>query len=378
MKAIIPYLKHMAEKEGSDMYFTTGALPSVKIDGKMTALSKTRLAPGSVKKIAYEVMNEDQQMTFELSLSINFAVSLENVGRFRFNVFQQKGDVSIVIRYIKSNIPDFKTLGLPKVLGSLMKEKKGLILIVGSTGSGKSTTMASMIDYRNKTEKGHILTVEDPMEYVFEHKLSIINQREIGLDAHTYDDALVEALREAPDVIMIGEIRDRLAMQSCIAFSDTGHLCLSTLHAVNAHQALDRIINMFPAEAKNQILMDLSLNLKAIISQRLVDAKKGKRVAAVEVMINSPYISKLILKGRVHEIKDAMTKSGEAGMITFDQSLFSLFKSGKIELNTALDNADSRSDLEWKMNFGGGSSDLNAVSSKNDETLEFPVGVDDL
>ncbi len=379
MKLILPYLKHMAQKQGSDMYFTTGAVPSLKVDGELVPLSKKRLEPGVTEKIAYQAMNDEQISEFEINLEMNFAVALDGIGRFRFNVFRQRGEISIVIRYIKDDVPDFDMLGLPHVLGDLMQEKKGLVLVVGATGSGKSTTMSSMLDYRNATQAGHILTVEDPIEYVFEHKKSIVNQREVGLDTLSYENALREALREAPDVIMIGELRDRQTTEAAISFADTGHLCLSTLHSINANQALDRIINMFPSEGQNQILLDLALNLKAIISQRLLPSKKGGRVAAIEIMINTPYISDLIRNSRIHEIKEAMAKGAHGGMQTFDQSLFTLFKQNKIDLPTALDNADSRSDLEWKINFGGGASDLSAAaSSKNNETLEFPSKIDRL
>jgi twitching motility protein PilU len=260
----------------------------------------------------------------------------------------------MVIRFIKSKIPKIDELALPQVLKSLVNEKNGLILMVGATGSGKSTTLAAMIDHRNSTAPGHILTIEDPIEFVYEHNKCIVGQREIGLDTHSYENALREAMREAPDVILIGEIRDLETMEAGITYADTGHLCLSTLHAVNANQALDRIINLFPPEQKNQILMDLSLNLRAIISQRLVPAKNGGRVAAVEVMINTPYISELIRKGEMGGIKEIMEKSGKSGMQTFDQSLFGLFKAGRIELQDALSYADSRTNLEWKINFGGG------------------------
>jgi len=359
MSSLDTYLKHMAEKNASDLYFTTGAPPSMKVEGETHPISKKRLEPGTAKAIAYEIMDERQQRDFEERLEMNLGLTVQGVGRYRVNIYRQRGEVAMVIRYIKANVPDIKTLSLPDVLGSLIGEKKGLILIVGSTGSGKSTTLASMLDHRNASKTGHILTIEDPIEYVFEHKRSIIGQREVGLDTLSYENALREAMREAPDVIMIGEVRDRRTMEAAISYADTGHLCLSTLHAVNAYQALDRIINMFPPDAKNQILMDMSLNLRGIISQRLVPGKKGLRVPAGEIMWGGGYISELIREGEIHKIKDAMARGSKEGMQTFDQSLFELFKTNKVELNTALDYADSRSDLEWKINFGGGVGEIN-------------------
>ena len=335
MGSLDPYLKHMADKNASDLYFTTGAPPSIKVDGTTYPASKQRLAPGQVRSLAYEIMAEEQQQDFERQLEMNLGLTVDGIGRYRVNVYMQRGEVSMVIRYIKANIPDIKTLSLPPILGKIINEKKGLILLVGSTGSGKSTSLASMIDHRNATSTGHILTIEDPIEYVFEHKQSIIGQREVGLDTHSYENALREAMREAPDVIMIGEVRDRRTMEAAISYADTGHLCLTTLHAVNAYQALDRVINMFPPDAKNQILMDLSLNLKGIVSQRLIPAKRGSRVPAVEVMLNGPYISELIRDGRIHEIKDVMAKAAKDGMQTFDQSLFELFKTNKVDLNVS-------------------------------------------
>ncbi len=363
MSSLDTYLKHMADKNASDLYFTTGAPPSIKVEGETHPISKKRLEPGTVKAIAYEIMDENQQRDFEERLEMNLGLTVEGVGRYRVNIYRQRGEVAMVIRYIKANVPDIKTLNLPNVLGDMIGEKKGLILVVGSTGSGKSTSLASMLDHRNASRTGHILTIEDPIEYVFEHKRSIIGQREVGLDTLSYENALREAMREAPDVIMIGEVRDRRTMEAAIAYADTGHLCLSTLHAVNAYQALDRIINMFPPDAKNQILMDLSLNLRGIISQRLVPGKKGLRVPAVEIMLGGGYISELIRDGEIHKIKDAMARGSKEGMQTFDQSLFELFKSNKVELNTALDFADSRSDLEWKINFGGGVGEINRAQS---------------
>ncbi|MEM7207981.1 MAG: PilT/PilU family type 4a pilus ATPase [Pseudomonadota bacterium] len=367
MGAIDPFLNHMAEKNASDLYFTTGAPPSVKIDGVTRPITRSLLKPGAIKEIAYEIMSEEQRSRFERYLEMNLGLT-RNTGRFRVNIYYQRGEVSMVVRYIKSSIPAIADLGLPKVLEDIVMLKQGLILVVGSTGSGKSTSLASMLQSRNSRKTGHILTVEDPIEYLFTHDQSIIGQREVGLDTLSYENALREAMREAPDVIMIGEVRDRRTMEAAISYADTGHLCLSTLHAVNAYQALDRIINMFPPDAKNQVLMDLSLNLNAIVSQRLVHGKTGTRHPAVEVMIRSPYIAELIRRGDIHEIKDMMAKGARDGMQTFDQSLYELYKANKIELETALENADSRGDLEWQINFGGGAGKL----SMEEENLKMP------
>lgn len=370
MSAIDPYLKLMSEKEGSDLFFTTGAPPSMKVQGVMKPISKSRLEPGMVKKLAYSLLNDRQVEDFEDNLEMNLGISRAGMGRFRVNIYMQRGEVSMVIRYIKSKIPDMQQLGLPMVLKDIVMEKNGLVIMVGSTGSGKSTTLAAMIEYRNESAPGHILTIEDPIEFVYEHKLSIVGQREIGLDTHSYQNALREAMREAPNVIMIGEVRDLETMEAAITYADTGHLCLTTLHAVNANQALDRIINLFPPEQKNQILMDLSLNLKAIISQRLVPAIEGGRVAAVEVMINTPFISELIRKGQMSDIKEAMEKGGKGGMQTFDQSLYALNKEGIISKQDALSHADSRTNLEWRMNFGGGIDDTNVHKKPDTQQIE--------
>lgn len=365
---IDPYLRLMAQKGASDMFFTTGAPISIKVEGDFKAVSKTPLEPGMAKRISYALMGEEKTREFEDTKEMNLGVSVVGLGRFRVNVYIQRGEVSMVIRYIKSEIPTIEALQLPPVLKDLVMHNNGLILLVGATGSGKSTSMASMIDYRNINRVGHILTVEDPIEYVFQHKKSIVGQREVGLDTWSYDNALREAMREAPDMIMVGEVRERSTMEACIGFADTGHLSLSTLHAVNANQALDRIVNMFPPDAKKQILMDLSMNLRGIVSQRLVSAKSGKRIPAVEVLINTPYISELIKKGEIGEIKEVMEKGGSVGMQTFDQSLFELYKSDAITLQNALANADSRGDLEWRINFGGGFKALKKEADK----LQFP------
>lgn len=349
-----PYLKLMAERGGSDIFFTTGAPVSMNIEGKMHSIGKTPLEPGMTKEIAYSVMDENQKMGFEATMEMNLGMSLKNIGRFRINIYTQRGEVSMVIRYIKSDIPTLDELKLPEKLKELVSHRKGLVLVVGATGSGKSTSLASMIQYRSQAMPGHILTIEDPIEFTFNHNKSIVGQREVGLDTLSYENALREAMREAPDVIMIGEVRDRETMEAAIQYADTGHLCLSTLHSVNANQTLDRILSFFPPDSRNQILMDLSLNLQAIVSQRLVTGLKGKRVAAIEILVNSPYISELIRKGDFHEIKAIMEKGEADGMQTFDQALYQLFQEGQIDIQTALSYADSRSNLEWKINFGGG------------------------
>jgi twitching motility protein PilU len=288
----------------------------------------------------------------------------------------QRGEVSMVIRYIRADIPTIDDLGLPDVYKTMIMRKKGLILVVGATGMGKSTSLASMLDHRNMTETGHILTIEDPIEFMFRHKKCIVGQREVGLDTLSFDNALREAMREAPDVIMIGEARERDTMESALRYADTGHLCLTTLHATNANQTLDRLLNFFPSDAHNQILMDLSLNLNCILAQRLIKTEAGKRVPAVEVLVNTPYISKLIRQGDFHEIKAVMSKGGDEGMNTFDQSLFELYKTRKIDLQSALANADSSTDLEWKINFGGGLKELHAKDEKL-EDLQLPSRSDD-
>ena len=370
-----PYLKLMAEKGGSDLFFTTGAPISMNIEGVMRPVGKSKMMPGAVKELAYSVMDDQQQMGFEATMEMNMGLSLPGLGRFRVNVYTQRGEVSMVIRHIKADVPTIEQLNLPVKLKDLMLKRKGLILVVGSTGSGKSTTLASMIDYRSEAMPGHILTIEDPIEFMFHHKKSIVGQREVGLDTLSYENALREAMREAPNVIMIGEVRDRETMEAAIQYADTGHLCLTTLHAVNANQTLDRILSFFPTDARNQILMDMSMNLQAIISQRLVVGMNGKRVAAIEILINTPYISELIRKGEFHEIKEIMEKGEAEGMQTFDQSLYSLFKEGRIDLKTAISNADSRSNLEWKINFGGGveaSADGKDDQSSKDSADDLP------
>ena len=352
------FLKLMAEKGASDMFLTTGAPVNIKVEGKLYPLGNTGLPGGMVKKIAYSLMDEGLVPAFERDLEANMAIAVKDAGRFRVNVFKQRGEVGMVIRAIKSELPSIDALKLPEVLKDVIMAPRGLVLVVGATGSGKSTSLAAMLDYRNTNSSGHILTIEDPIEFLHRHKRSIVNQREVGLDTHTYANALKNAMREAPDVILIGEIRDVDTMEAAIAFSETGHLCLATLHSNNADQTLDRILNFFPEAAHKNVLMNLSLNLKAVISQRLVIGKDGKRLPAVEILINTPMIRDLMRRGQVHEIKEAMDRSLEEGMQTFDQALYKLYKDGKVELEEALNKADSRDGLSLKIRLAeGGSGD---------------------
>jgi len=350
------FLKLMTEKSASDMFLTTGAPVNIKVEGKLYPLGNTGLPSGMVKRIAYSLMDEGQVPVFERELELNMAIAVKDAGRFRVNVFKQRGEVGMVIRAIKSEIPTIEELKLPEVLKQIITEPRGLVLVVGSTGSGKSTTLASMIDHRNSNQNGHILTIEDPIEFLHRHKKSIVNQREVGLDTHGFHTALKNAMREAPDVILIGEILDQATMEAAVAFAETGHLCLATLHSNNADQTLERILNFFPESAHKNILMNLSLNLKAVISQRLVIAKDGKRIPATEVLINTPMIRDLMRRGQTHEIKEAMDKSLEDGMQTFDQALFRLYKEGKCELEEVLRKADSRDGLALKIRLSEGAS----------------------
>ena len=326
----------------------------MKTQGKTSAIAKNAFQIGQVEKLAYSLLNDEQVRDFEINRELNLGFTFNDVGRFRVNIFIQRSEVSMVIRYIKWEIPSIDELGLPQILKSIvMSQNSGMVLVVGSTGSGKSTTLASMIDHRNGIEGGHILTIEDPIEFVFRHNKSIVSQREVGIDTLSYKNALREALREAPEVIMIGEARDAETMKAAINFADTGHLCLTTLHAVNSNQAMDRIMNMFPTDMRDQLLMDLSLNINAIISQRLVPGMHGKLACAVEVMTNTPYIAELMREGHFNEIKEIMEKGEASGMQTFDQSLYDLYKADVITIKSALAYADSSTNLEWKINFGG-------------------------
>jgi twitching motility protein PilU len=364
-KLLESYLKLIVERQGSDLFFITGAPLNMKLQGKTDAIAEEPFETGQVQKLAYSLLSNEQIREFEINLELNLGFTLTSIGQFRVNIFIQRSEVSMVIRYIKWDIPTLDELGLPPVLKEIVMSHSGMVLVTGATGSGKSTTMASMLEYRNGVEGGHILTVEDPIEYVFRHKKSIVSQREVGIDTLSYQNALREALREAPEVIMIGEARDAETMKAAINFADTGHLCITTLHAVNSNQAIDRIINMFPSDRRNQLLMDLSLNLKAVISQRLVPAVDGKLACAVEVMMNSPYIAELLREGNFNEIKGIMAKGDTVGMQTFDQSLYHLYKANKITLKSALAYADSSNNLEWRINFGGEQEDLDSRHNLN-------------
>ena len=347
-------LRLMLSKKASDLFITADFPPAIKVDGKMTPVSNQKLTPQHTKELARSIMNDKQSAEFEASKECNFAISPADIGRFRVSAFIQQGRIGMVLRTITTEIPNFDDLGLPDVLKDVAMTKRGLVVFVGGTGSGKSTSLAAMIGYRNQNSYGHIITIEDPVEYVHPHLNCVLTQREVGVDTDSWQAALKNTLRQAPDVILIGEIRDRETMEYAIAFAETGHLCMSTLHANSANQALDRIINFFPEERRQQLLMDLSLNLKAFVSQRLIPKIGGKgRVAAIEIMLNSPLIADLIFKGEVHEIKEIMAKSNELGMITFDQALFKLYEADLVSYEDALRNADSVNDLRLKIKLHG-------------------------
>ena len=344
----------MVEKKGSDLFITRDFPPAIKIDGKITPVSKTKLTQDNTKALAYAVMNDRQIKEYEATKECNFAIAPTGIGRFRANAFIQQGACGLVLRTIETDVPNLDKLGLPPVMKDIVMTKRGLVIMVGGTGSGKSTSLAAMIDYRNANSYGHIITIEDPIEYVHPHKNCIIMQREVGVDTDDWDIALKNSLRQAPDVIMLGEIRDRETMEFGIAFAETGHLAVATLHANSSNQALDRIINFFPEERRTQLLVDLSLNLRSIISQRLLKKVDGKgRVAAIEVLLNSPLIADLILKGEVHSIKEIMAKSNELGMKTFDQALFDLYEADLIGYDDAIRNADSQNELRLRIKLEG-------------------------
>lgn len=343
------YLEVLAKHDGSDLYLSTGAPPSAKFQGTLKQLSKEPLRPGQIEKMIDQVMDADQKKEFEQEFELNMAISLPAGGRFRLNMFRQRNEVSLVARNIVTDIPRFDDLGLPPILKKVITAKRGLVLFVGGTGSGKSTSLASLIDYRNSTSAGHIITIEDPIEFVHTHKKSIINQREVGVDTKSFQAALKNTLRQAPDVILIGEIRDQETMEHALAFAETGHLAISTLHATNANQALDRIINFFPQERHAQLLQDIGLNMKAIVSQRLIPTIDNKRVAAVEVLLGNKTTQDLIYKGDTDSIKEIMVKSENLGMQTFDAALFKLYQAGRISLEEALKNADSENNLRLRI-----------------------------
>lgn len=364
------WLRTLAEQGGSDLYLSTGAPPCAKFDGMLKPIANSVMAPGQIAGIADEIMDDTQRAEFKRDLEINLAVSISGIGRFRVNIFNQRNEVSLVARYIVTEIPSWQHLGLPEILTQLIMRKRGLILFVGATGSGKSTSLAAMIDYRNANSAGHIVTIEDPVEFVHRHKRSIINQREVGVDTRSWHNALKNTLRQAPDVILIGEIRDRETMEHAISFAETGHLCISTLHANNANQALDRIINFFPEERRSQLLLDLSLNLQAFVSQRLIPNIEGGRSCAVEVLLGSPSVKELILRGEIAGIKEMMEKSEEMGMMTFDKALFDLHQAGRISEEEALRNADSANNLRLRIKLareGGVASAPGGLSLEGDE-----------
>ncbi len=349
-KFINDLLKLMITRGGSDLFLTADFPPAIKVDGKVTKVSPQPLTSQHTMALARSIMNDKQAAEFERTKECNFAIAPGGVGRFRVNAFVQQSQVGLVLRVIPSQLPNIDAMGLPQILKDIVMSKRGLAILVGATGSGKSTTLAAMVDHRNENSQNHIITIEDPVEFVHPHKNSIVTQREVGLDTDGWELALKNTLRQAPDVILMGEIRDRETMEHAVAFAETGHLCLATLHANSSNQALDRIINFFPEERRAQLLMDLSLNLRALVSQRLVPKQEGKgRAAAVEIMLNSPLISDLIFKGEVAEIKEIMKKSRELGMQTFDQALFDLYEGNDITLEDALRNADSLNDLRLQV-----------------------------
>ena len=361
---ITEWLKILSNEGGSDLYLSTGAPPCAKFQGELKPIASESMRPGEIKDIAYEIMDPTQQAEFEKELEMNLAISISGYGRFRVNIFVQRNEVSIVARNIVADIPNWKDLRLPPILTEVVMRKRGLVLFVGATGSGKSTSLAALIDYRNSNSSGHIVTIEDPVEYVHSHKKSIVNQREVGVDTRSWHNALKNTLRQAPDVILIGEIRDRETMEHAIAFAETGHLCISTLHANNANQALDRIINFFPEERRPQLLMDMSLNMQCIVSQRLIPTIDGKRCAAIEILLGTPMIADLVLKGDIDGIKEVMQKSENIGMKTFDTALFELFQEGLITEDEALHNADSPNNVRLKIKFakeGGELDDANPM-----------------
>ncbi len=349
-KFIHDLLRLMVSRGGSDLFLTADFPPAIKVDGKVTRVSPQPLTGQHTMALARAVMNERQAAEFERTKESNFAIAPSSVGRFRVNAFMQQGNVGLVMRTIPRTLPTIDGLGLPPVIKDVAMTKRGLVIMVGATGSGKSTSLAAMIDWRNEHSYGHIITIEDPVEFVHAHKNCIVTQREVGIDTDGWEQALKNTLRQAPDVILMGEIRDRETMEHAVAFAETGHLCITTLHANSANQALDRIINLFPEERRTQLLMDLSLNLKSIVSQRLLPREEGKgRIAAVEILLNTPLISDLIFKGEVAEMKDLMKRSRELGMQTFDQALFDLYEAGHVTLEDALRNADSVNDLRLQV-----------------------------
>jgi twitching motility protein PilU len=359
-------LRLMAEKNASDLFFSTGAPPHMKIEGVSTPMGQSPLPPGAIKEIAYNMMNAEQIAEFESEWESNFAHTVKNIGRFRANVFKQRGEVGIVLRHIKYTIPTMEELNLPSVISRMVMEPTGLLLICGPTGSGKSTTMAAMVDYRNSRQAGHILTIEDPIEFLHRHKMSILDQREIGVDTKNYHNALKNAMREAPDVIMIGEIRDTEAMEYALSFAQTGHLVIATIHGNNIKQAIDRVRNMFPAEARDQTLIELSGILKGVVAQRLLRNQKGVRVPALEIMTGTPEVVEIIQRGKLDQLRKVIDTREAVGMQTFDQALYLLWKKKEISREDALHFAESRTDLSLKMRLGNQNIESDVMQKKSD------------
>ncbi|MGQ7960330.1 PilT/PilU family type 4a pilus ATPase [Pseudomonas sp. SP16.1] len=351
---VFPYLQLMHQHGGSDLFFSVGAPPHMKVEGHSQPLDSHELKSGEVQQLAYQLMTQKQIAEFERDLEMNLALSLQGAGRYRVNLYYQRGEVAMVVRLIKSQIPGFAALGLPKLLEKLSMQDRGLILVTGAAGSGKSTTLAAMLDFRNRNKSGHIVCIEDPIEFLHSHQRSIIDQREVGLDTHSFADALRNVLREAPDVIMLGEIRDAATMQHALHYAETGHLCLATLHATSSSHAVERIVRFFPDEARKQVLADLAHNLLAVIGQRLVPGLAQKRVAAVELMLGTPYIRDLIQRDELDQLREAIARAAEQGLQTFDQHLFALLEAGRIGLAEALKYADSRTDLSLKFKLERG------------------------
>ncbi|RTZ65268.1 MAG: type IV pili twitching motility protein PilT [Aquificaceae bacterium] len=376
------YLNAMVKYNASDLYLTTGAKASIKVQGGLKHITNNRMGPGIIAALAKDLMSDEEWLIFRKTKEMNKGISIRDVGRFRVNAYHQRGEVSMVIRYVRSEILSPEMLGLPDVLKDLVMKKEGLLLFVGSTGAGKSTSMASLIQYRNERHAGHMLTIEDPIEFVFQHDKSIIGQREVGFDTLSYVSAMREAMREAPDVIMVGEIRDTETAESVMGFADTGHLVITTLHATSTTQALERLLYLFPKEHKQRVLMDLSLNLRGIVAQRLIKGTRGQLVLATEVLINTPFISEVIRNGETQQLKELLEKGAGDGMYSFDQSLVSLYKNGDISKEEAAENATSRNNLEWRLNFdekketnsqllGNKNSDTFATSNTNLPELEI-------
>ncbi|ANF24584.1 MULTISPECIES: PilT/PilU family type 4a pilus ATPase [Stutzerimonas] len=364
-------LRLMVEKGGSDLFITAGVPPSMKVNGKILPVNKTPMSPEMTRETVHAVMNEQQRREFTENHECNFAISARGIGRFRVSAFYQRNLAGMVLRRIETNIPTLEDLKLPEVLKKLAMTKRGLVLFVGATGTGKSTSLAAMIGYRNKNSSGHIISIEDPIEFIHQHQSCIVTQREVGIDTDSFDVALKNTLRQAPDVILIGEVRTRETMDYAVAFAETGHLCLATLHANNANQALDRIINFFPADRQQQVWMDLSLNLKAIVAQQLIPTPDGKgRRAVIEVLINTPLAADLIRKGEVHELKSLMKRSTDLGMQTFDQALYSLYVQGEITYEDALAHADSSNDLRLMIKLGSETDGEHLTSVSQGLTLE--------